>query len=218
DATQVTAGSAAFPDLELPSCNTITASNTLTPSTGNILSYPLFLEYTVHPPGGGPPVTFNQTIPSGSINSQMVSMVIPFYAGQQYTYDLVITDECGNVYSSTHVVNENLQLSASGLLAECGQFFLAVVPSKYRGPFTLNFLSSPAGFNPGAFNAAYPGPFTANPVEFGSATNPVPFGDYTISITDACGRTAQTQVTLEEPEQEPSFSHFPNPGCAGDLR
>ena len=217
DATQVTAGNAAFPDLELPSCNTITAENTLTPSTGNTLSYPLFLEYTVHPPGGGLPVTFNQTISSGSPNNQTVSMVIPFFAGQQYNYDLVITDECGNVFSSSHIVNENLNLSASALLAECGQFYLSIVPTKYRGPFTLNFISFPAGFNPGAFNASYPGPYSASPVEFGSATNPVPFGDYIIAVTDACGRTAQTMVTLEEPEPEPSFNHFPNPGCAGDL-
>jgi gliding motility-associated-like protein len=217
DATQVTAEDATFPDEQLPSCTTISAVNILNASEDDILIYPLILDYTIFPPDGSTPIELTQTLTNGALDGQEATMIIPFYHGQQYSYNLVITDACGNTFPSTHIVDVELQVFLSPMLAECGQFYLSALPMKYVEPYNLTFISMPAGFDPLAFNAGYPGPYTTSPVDFGSSTNPVPFGDYLIEITDACGRTAQATATLIPPDLDPVVSPTANQGCNGNF-
>lgn len=215
DATVITVEAPSFPDAELPSCNTITVKNSLTSSANGVLTYPLILDYTVYPPDGSTPISYNQILSTGFPNNQEAEIVLPFYYDQPYTYDLVVTDECGTTYTSTHTIHEKLELSLSALPAECGQYFLTTRASKYGAPYTLTFTSSPAGFNPISFNTSYPGPFSTQEVEFGNFNNPVPFGDYIIQINDGCGRTATANVSLEYIVPEPMVELTPNLGCDG---
>lgn len=217
DATQVTAQPATFPDTELPSCDTITASNILNASENDALTYPLTLDYTIFPPDGSPPIELSQVLGGSMPDGQEALMIIPFYHDQEYTYQLVITDDCGNTFTSTHTVNEELEIFLTPLIAECGQYYLQAIPVKYVGPYTLTFTVSPGGFNPNVANTDYPGPFTITEVGFGSFTNPVPFGDYTIQITDACGRIATGSAVLEYIEPDPVYQGTPNLGCDGNL-
>ncbi len=94
----------------------------------------------------------------------------------------------------------------------CGRFFFTLEASGYTSPYSLNFTVVPNDFNPNAFNGAYPGPFTEGTVAFGGELQPVPEGDYTVSMTDACGRTGSTSFTIENIVPEPSASGRNN-GC-----
>ncbi|HEX8269554.1 MAG TPA: T9SS type B sorting domain-containing protein [Flavobacterium sp.] len=218
DAISIIVGDGSFPDTVLPSCSTITATNSLSPPAGQFLSYPISVSYTIYPPDGTPPIIVNHIVPTGNPDGHDLEEIIPFYHGQQYSYDLVVTDPCGIPIITNHIVNQSLSMLITPLMAECGMFFLSVEPLKYGNPFSLTVLSGPPGFNPVTFNPAYPGPFTSSPVTFGDFTHPVPFGDYIFSITDGCGRTAQVNVTLEEQPHTIIPEIGPHTGCGGDIR
>lgn len=218
DAVQITIGQTEFPNPVLPDCSHITVSNMLTPSLNDVLTYPISVEYTVHPPGGGTPVVITQSLPTGGADSQEVQQIIPFYYGQQYFYDLKITDHCGNIFTlPNNIVNATLTVALVGEFAECGQKFLTLHPAFYVAPITVNWISTPAGFDPTAFNPAHPGPFTEQPIAYGDFDHPVPWGEYVVEITDACGHTAQGQIELEYVPPEPTDEAEPYPGCQSNM-
>jgi len=153
----------------------------------NIIAYPLQVQCTVFPPSGAP-IVVNQTFANGSLITNQLGLQIPFFYDQSYTYNFSITDACGNVYQqNNNVIHRQLGLSVSEVLREGCVKKMTVVPTDFVAPFTVNFVSAPAGFNPSAFNANHPGPFTET-AEYTSTTN-YPDGTYVIQITDACGRT-----------------------------
>nr|MBP8066614.1 hypothetical protein [Flavobacterium sp.] len=153
----------------------------------NIIAYPLQVQCTVFPPSGAP-IVVNQTFANGSLITNQLGLQIPFFYDQSYTYNFSITDACGNVYQqNNNVIHRQLGLSVSEVLREGCLKKMTVVPTDFVAPFTVNFVSAPAGFNPSAFNANHPGPFTET-AEYTSTTN-YPDGTYVIQITDACGRT-----------------------------
>ncbi|HEY0046335.1 MAG TPA: T9SS type B sorting domain-containing protein [Flavobacterium sp.] len=202
---------------ELPSCDTIEVTNTLS-ATGAVLAYPLEIEYTIHPPGGAPSITLFNTIPSGSPTSVDVAMVIPFYYDQLYTFDMTIIDQCGNEYISPgHEVDQHMVVSLTAQNAECGELYLTSRAMIYVPPFNMNFTVFPEGFDPFEFNETYPGPFTAAEAAFGSETMPVPFGLYSLTITDSCGRTANDNTELINEPTEAESLVIPYPGCQSDT-
>ena len=174
---------------ELPSCNTITVGNPLSVPEGSIIAWPLQVEYTVYPPSGSP-IVLNNTQPSGQQFTGTLGYAIPFYHNQQYSYDVKVTDNCGNVYNlNGNIVNKKLEVSVHVSPVGCNDKKIVITPSNFVGPFTVNFLQAPAGFNPTTYNLGHPGPFTPDATYFNPNVQLLP-GHYEVEITDACGRTA----------------------------
>ncbi len=208
---------ASFPDTILPSCNTVTVSNTLTSPQAS-MAYPLNLTYTVHPPDGSADIVLNNIVTTGNPETQDVEMQIPFYNDQMYTYDLVITDACGNTYSQNSIlVNLRFVSEIRIPMASCGQHFLNIASANFVAPLTINFTQYPAGFDPIAFNPTHPGPFYSDSIDYGSSTMPVPFGEYTAEITDACGRTVIATVDFIFEPAIPAVDMIPYPGCQSNF-
>lgn len=192
----ITIGSPSFYDTNPQNCSFIIATNTLTPSSGTVLGYPLQINYTVHPPGGAPFINLNSTIVNGNSTSQNVSITIPNYINQTYDYDITITDACGSVYTQNFIVDNAITLVNNTIILDCNQNFFEIITTNFTPPYTLNFINSPVGFNPNSFNANFPGPFFQGTSVFGSNTNVVPFGNYLVEIVDACGRTTTRSFSV----------------------
>lgn len=196
---QIYIGSTVTSQGALPSCTTTDISYVFFTDVaeGQNIAFPVTIKYTVHPPGGGPPVIVTGTVASG-FTSNSVTEYIPFYHDQQYSFDIEITDACGNTFTrEDNLVYRRLYFTAQKLTQSCNAFYMSLTPYNYVLPYTVSFISSPTGFNPSQFNSAHPvinDPYT----QYGTPDNPVPMGTYVIQITDACGHTAQNSITLEE--------------------
>ena len=201
-----------FTNTTPPSCNFTIATNTITAATGTVIGYPLAIQYTVNPPGGGAPIVTNTNLGTGNLTSQNISTTIPTYINQIYNYTVSITDVCGSIHSANFIVNQNIVLSSNIIPINCNQNYFNLSAVNFTPPFTINFNSFPAGFNPATFNPNYPGPFNTVPVTFGSSINPTPLGLYDITITDACGRTATRTMTILDLPPSPTVTGTNN-GC-----
>ena len=188
-------GPPVFTSATPPSCSFALATNTITPSDGTVISYPLTVQFVLHPPTGAD-IIYNITVPSGNPTSQDISQIVPTYINQSATYDITVTDDCGSTTTTNFAPNQNIAIGGVKKLATCGQYYLILSASNFTPPYTLTFTSTPAGFNPSTFNTIYPGPYTNAGVEFGDITHPVPQGTYDITILDACGRTTNTSVDV----------------------
>jgi len=199
--TVLTLAGPEFPDSTLPSCDSINITYTVSTSSPSGIIYPLTVQMTVTPPGGGTPDVYNQTINSGNPSLLTINRLIDYYP-EAYAVSISVTDPCGNVYESENTVSRVLNASASASQVSCNGQSLTVNATNLVAPYTISFTSMPAGFDPAAFNGNYPGSYTG-PTVFGSESNPVPLGNYAGTITDACGRTDDftRQVTpLTPPE------------------
>src|SRR5699024_7655755 len=78
NAAQLTISPVTFPERELPTCSSIFVKNMITSSPSTAIAYPLSLHYTVYPPNGGAPVTFDTNIPSGDVHLTETVLEIPF--------------------------------------------------------------------------------------------------------------------------------------------
>lgn len=175
-------------------CNTLKVSNYFAALSGFTIAYPINFQYTVFPPGGGTPVVLNQSVNSGNV----VLQNIPFHNGQQYYYNLVATDACGNVYTlNNNPVNRKFDIALSVNNLNCSTKQIEITPSYFIAPYTINFTSFPSGFNPIAYNGLHPGPFLGNSTAYGGVGNSIPLGSYTITVTDACGRTASKSINVQ---------------------
>lgn len=179
-----------------PSCNFMIATNILTPATGTVLGYPLNISYTVYPPNGGTPINSSSVILNGNPTSQGTSFTLPQYINEVYNYDITVTDACGSVYTQNFNVNNNIGLINSIIVLDCNENYFEIIISNFNPPYTMNFTTVPAGFNPAAFNASYPGPYFQPTTTFGSDTNTVPLGNYVVVVTDACGRTQTSSFAI----------------------
>lgn len=197
---------------QIPSCTTLIASNTFSSSTSE-LSYPLNLTYTIFPPDGSASFTQTQTINSGPVNNYTATQVLPSYNGQTFTYDLTVVDNCGGSFTNAdNSIAAVLNANFSKTLAVCGTYFLKLNVNGFVAPYTVTFTSSPTGFSPNAFNASYP-TFTTNSNNYGSVSNAVPFGSYTVSVVDGCGNAATATINVELTPAVPAATFLPFPGC-----
>jgi hypothetical protein len=200
----------------LPSCNTITMGHAFSTNTGSQIFYPVTLEYTVFPPGGGPPQVVTYTLANGPSglpgNTGPVYNNIPFFHGQAYTYNLKVTDACGNVFfRNNNQVNISFDVQALPGVEGCNENNFTFTPNFYVPPYTVNFISAPAGFVPGNFNPSHP--TLTGEETYGGAGNSVPDGSYTVEFTDSCGRTVTKTFETSDPEVTPQV--IPNvDGCA----
>lgn len=160
--------------------------------------YPLVVTITVHPPGGGAPIVFTQTITSGNgdPNFMTVNQQIPFYNGQAYSYDISVADSCGHVFTNNNnVIDEQLTLDVDTLPGPPSS--ISLTPCNGVPPYTVTFTSAPPGFNPSDFNSQHPGPFNSAPIVYMSnEEHELPEGDYEMVITDSCGNNASGEATI----------------------
>ncbi len=171
------------------SCNSSTISNTLSAISSSVIGYPLNITYTIHPPGGLLPIIINSTLLSGNATSQVISTSMPIYINQSFSYDISIIDACNTTFTSSFIVNQNFSTINNIVKLDCNQNYFSLDVANGSAPYTLNFISAPAGFIPVNYNSNYPGPYNINSIVFGSITNIVPLGNYKVSVTDSCGRT-----------------------------
>jgi gliding motility-associated-like protein len=200
-----------FTDTTPPSCDFVVANNTISPATGTVIGYPLHIDYVLHLPTG---ITHIQSVVnSGNPTSQEIAQTIPFTNSVPYVYDVIITDACGTTYpGSSFIVNRTIVLSSTIVTLPCNQYYFTLNAYDFTGSYTLHFDTAPAGFNPVAFNSSYPGTYTQENVDFGGITQPVPFGDYRVTMTDLCGRTTFEEFTIEDKPPLPNILGINN-GC-----
>lgn len=194
--TALSVGPPSFTSTNPPSCSNSIVTNTITPADGTVIAYPISIQYIIHPPGGAADIIINSTYTSGNILSQDVSQSIPLYINQNYSFDINVTDNCGTIIQNSFLADQNIKLTASIKPMDCDENYFSVLASNFTPPYTLTFTNFPSGFNPSTFNSSYPGPFTQAINYFGGNTNPVPFGQYDITITDFCGRTTTTTLQI----------------------
>ncbi|MGC4041169.1 MAG: gliding motility-associated C-terminal domain-containing protein [Flavobacterium sp.] len=200
-------------DCPLTTCNSIGISYGVNVNDATSIRYPLTVEVTVFPPGSGTPVVQTQTITSGSPSNLQLSNIIPFYYGQLYTYNIKIIDACGNVYTKNgNQINLRLSVIGSSDYRNCIRK-IQLNLCNFLPPYTVTFLSAPAGFNPAAYNGNHPGPFTSSPATYVSTPgNEIPVGTYSVQVTDACGNTATNQFVIQNVEPHYTFITEP-PSC-----
>lgn len=198
--SELTIAGPVFSGGALASCDQIYIGCTISALNSEMgIVYPLTVQMKVYPPSGGAPVVHTQQVTSGPENGLEVTQAINYYDGP-YTVDFIVTDICGTSYTLTgNAVQEQMSVSAGPQPVLCNETVLTVSPQNYMPPYTINFTSAPAGFNPSQANPAYPGPFTESSVVFGTETSPAPLGSYEFTLTDACGRTTTKQVIVNEP-------------------
>src|SRR5690554_1498800 len=199
-------------------------------------AFPITVTFTVYPPDGSDPVVVEQIVPfpGGSDPVQMqVIELIPYYPGV-YSYDLHVTNVCGNSWSfglDDQSVLFELEVSASISPEIC--YGIDVTVLNFAAPYTIEFVSFPPGFAPPTvhnddpahidFGVPHPGPFYfmdpmtgEGKVTYGIYPlidpideTPILAGDYVIKVTDFCG--VEGFVDLNIPEEIPEPNIFMSP-------
>jgi gliding motility-associated-like protein len=199
------------------SCDSVTVENTISVPEGSTISYPITVQYTIHPSNGEADIVITQQYTSGDPMAFEVSQEMPLFGGSQFSYDVQVTDNCNAVFTNNGIiVNPVPNITLTDALAECGQKYLEVAVSNFKAPLTVNFVAAPETFNATAYNAAHPGPFNTGSIQYGGMENPVPAGTYIIEVTDACGRTASDELLVEE-VLPPPVTLGRNNGCFATL-
>jgi gliding motility-associated-like protein len=210
--TGLSVGPPTFTNTSPPSCDFTIATQTITPTTGTVIAYPVVIQYTVHPPNGDPSIIINQTLASGNPLSQNIAVTLPTYLNQDYTYDLSITDACSSQTTNSFTSSQGITLLPNIYTLVCSDNYFELRTTNFTPPFTLDFTAFPAGFDPAVFNAQYPGPYSTSPVTFGSPTLITPLGSYTVTITDSCGKSKTITFDVLDVEPQP-VAVATNNGC-----
>ncbi|WP_309640219.1 gliding motility-associated C-terminal domain-containing protein [Flavobacterium sp.] len=193
-------------------CNNLHVSNSLSNTSGHIIAFPITIQTTVMSSTGAP-LVFTSTYNSGSGVVVLFSFTVP---NNYNSYNVAVTDGCGNHYSRNGILIQAaaMQVALSTPVVICDAKKLQIGMLNGTAPFTISFLSAPAGFNPLTFNSNHPGPFSGIATYY-NASVPLPQGTYTVQVTDACGRigTNTVQLTSSPPGNVNAIIH---PGCEGN--
>ncbi|KGO90918.1 hypothetical protein Q766_20870 [Flavobacterium subsaxonicum WB 4.1-42 = DSM 21790] len=191
DPAPITISQPAYNTTSTGDCNTVTVTNSISYPEGTDITYPVTVQYTIYPSGGGAPTVSTQTFNSGFPNILEFSDVFPINAADPYSYDLLITNGCGNTFSLNNlVVNPTPTISLSKIPLPCGFYYISATASQYTQEYTVTFIDPPVGFTPSAYNSGHPGPFDTSNILYGGETQEVPEGLYKVQITDICTRTS----------------------------
>lgn len=198
-------------------CEQVSVSNTISYPEGTVITYPVTIQYSIYPPGGGTPEISTQYFSEGLPGFIEFSHIFPVVPGDGYTYDILVTNGCGLTFGTQgNAANPTPSVGLQAIPTPCGHYYLSVTSSQFSPPYTMEFTQAPVGFNPAALNNAYPGPFSDATVNFGNDNNTIPEGTYNVTITDACGRTASGTVDVDEIAPEPVAAGRNN-GCFSNL-
>ncbi len=198
---------ALFPDIELPACDKLTIMNQLVSTNGVNFKYPFTVTFTVTH-SNGTINTYNTTVDTGEMTMAEASVIVDYHYNEPCHYTVAFTDICGTVITSSKLdIDPLLTINAEVVIIKCDGRNIKFTPAKFVGPFTLEFIDPPAGFNPADYNAQYPGPYigTDAPILFGDEDTPLPPGTYKVKLYDACNRTPDpisNTVTIEVPDLE----------------
>lgn len=193
------------------SCDSIEIINHITSNTNAPILYPLLVNYTVFTPGGSVAQNVVQTIESGPSDVLELLQNINLFDNQLFLVKIEVTDNCNNIFVEEFTIDPNPKVAVQQQTAECGELFFTITVQNYLPPFIINF-TEPVEFNPLLFNAAYPGPFTSHTITFGTTENTVPFGNYKISVKDACDRVGNLEFSLTKKPVKPAVTTSNN-GC-----
>lgn len=185
-------------------CNTVKLNAITNYNNGNI-AYPLTIEFKVYPPNNAPPLIYSQTLTSYS--NQGISQVIPRFDGG-HSYDVKIVDACGN----TTTMNNNfifINFSFAVFTLQGCNPKINISTSNAIYPYTVEFLISPPSYNPTTLNPGFPGPYYTPDLELN-----VIVGNYSIKLTDACGKTHIVNFQVAAVET-PVLGFVSNNGCGG---
>ncbi|PZR23065.1 MAG: hypothetical protein DI539_03845 [Flavobacterium psychrophilum] len=201
-----------FETPQLPGCNSITVSNPIGANTPNIVFYPVTVQYTIIPPGGGTPIVI--TVPN--VTDGDLDVDLPYYNNQQYSYSIKITDACGNVFTKNSMtINQSFGALVQDDYEGCGNNFFFFQVNNFVGPVNVNFTNSPPGFVPGALNINHP-TFSVPLIQYGGNGAYVPEGDYTAVLTDGCGRVTTLNFTIDDEELDEPTVSGDMVSCEGD--
>jgi len=210
DPNTFTLGSATLPTV-FDNCDELTITNTLTAQTDGMLIYPFTLTYTIFPPDGSVPITFSQIYNSGSEVELAATETIDSYGDEIFDIEIVAEDPCGNIVSITNTIDPNPTIIMTPVAGFCGKN-LNIQVAHFVPPYTMEFTQAPPDFDPTDFNEGFPGPYAAPITTFGQEELAVPYGTYSVMITDACGRTGTKTYEVEEEPIEPVVTPS-NTGC-----
>lgn len=213
--TTLTLAGPEFPDTVFSSCNTVNAQFTVSTPTASGIVYPLDVQITVTPPDGSANLVYNQNIASGDSSLLTVTQPIAYYS-QNYQVSIRVTDPCGNVYQQNGTADLALRATAGVAQVSCTGQTLTVNVTNLVPPYTLEFTSAPAGFAAADYNSSYPGPYTG-PAVFGTESNPMPLGSYSITVTDACGHTDSFNREIVQPQTPDLIINAVNNNCQTQL-
>jgi gliding motility-associated-like protein len=184
----------------LTSCNSLNIKHLLTSDEANQIFYPLTVQVTALPPSGGAPVITTQTVTSSPL-----TVNVPSFEGVSYVYNILITDACGNVFvRNNNTATAIFDFSIDKGLVSCNDYNVTFNVSNFVNSYTINFLLSPATFNPALCNTNHPGPFSSAAVTYGNAPNYLPNGNYIVEIVDSCGFTQTKSFFISEIPSSPN--------------
>jgi gliding motility-associated-like protein len=182
---------------ELLTCTTKSIEALVTANPGTAIGYPIQVQLTIVPQGSQP-IVFTQTISSGNATSEAIQYTIPYFNVPVYIASVKVTDFCGNIKISPDTLLQmtpKLELRVQPLNVCVKEINLQVC--NLLPPLTVQFLSAPPGFVPNNFNPNGLGPFNTGPITYASTSlNELPEGNYSIMVTDSCGRTAQNNTQV----------------------
>ncbi len=179
----------------LPDCQTISVGHRFR-TIGAETEFPITATFSVNTPGGATDVR-SLEIEEEDIRNGFFFADIPFFHDQLYTYSLEVTDPCGNSDSHENLeVNRKLSISSNNRWGAgfCGNRRIAISPENFVPPFQIEFLEHPEEFDPGLFNANFPGPYEEETIFFGNEENPIPEGSYRVRVEDACGNEQEIEI------------------------
>jgi len=189
---------------ELPSCNTIAVQQRIYSTGEDEIFYPIDIEYHVTDPNTGEVTTVSEPRIEAPLSPNpnditYITTPIPFYDDVDYSYDIKITDACGNVFwKRNNIIRQNFRVSTEVIYGHCKEnvnFNL----QNWSGPTTVHF-TSPPGFDAIAnqYNPEHPVHSMADgsPIVYGDH---FPEGAYTAEIT-SCGRTVTVNFNVDRPD------------------
>lgn len=195
-------------------CNFLQAGDLI--STDGVINYPITVQYTVYESNGNVS-TSSQTISSGDRQTVRLSYTVPFE--EVYHYKIAVEDACGNIfYSGDIFLNSSIEGLATVRPSNCNgnssnQDVLISINNFAIPPLTLQFLNSPAGFNPAMFNNSHP-TFSTNSILYSNSSVVLPSGAYHLQVTDSCGKTGDVFFNVGSVVLPPSIVVSQLKGCA----
>ena len=222
------------------SCNAIEFSQRITGRQGGASSssyirayqYPVELDIEVKNTVTGEIIYQSQNVihNQAEANAGIPIRVEDFNPGDQITITATTTDACGEVSQpATRTIHYNPTFTLNAPTGECGARYLRIYNINYyynNAETTVTFTKYPDEFKPWEYNDDFadgeyshtyntlPEAYTSgSEIHFGGFSQPVPEGEYEVTITNECGVSVTRQVTVTPPTLNSFLYATTNPDC-----